>query len=125
MPILIKRVYDPPSERDGTRLLIDRLWPRGLKRDAAALDGWLKDLTPSHDLRRWFHASRDERWPEFRARYRAELDAHGDRLADLAEQGRAGTLTLLTAAREPGRSHAVVLKEVLESLAPLGGVDGW
>ena len=112
--IRIKRVYDPPSADDGTRVLIDRLWPRGLTKDAAALDDWPKEIAPSAELRRWYgHAP--ERWPEFRERYKAELAsavAQLDRLLALCGEGR---VTLVFAARDAERANAVVLKEVLEA----------
>ena len=98
--IRLKRVYDPPSPDDGVRILVDRLWPRGLKREAAAIDLWLKTAAPSDALRRWFgHVP--ERWAEFRERYRAELQANPGATApvrDLAARGKA--LTLLFAAKD-------------------------
>ncbi|HXZ84328.1 MAG TPA: DUF488 family protein, partial [Myxococcota bacterium] len=75
--IRIKRAYDPPERGDGQRLLVERLWPRGMKKDALALDAWLKEVAPSTELRKWF-GHRVERWQEFRRRYRAELAAHSD-----------------------------------------------
>lgn len=114
MPVVrLKRAYDPPSADDGVRVLVDRLWPRGLKRDAAEIDLWLKDVAPSAELRRWFgHDPR--RWPEFRDRYRAELAgnlAALRALRDLIEGSR--PLTLLFAAKDPAHNNAVVLRELL------------
>lgn len=112
--IRLKRVYEAPSAEDGTRVLIDRLWPRGLSKDSAALDDWPKDVAPSNELRRWYgHAP--ERWPEFRARYTAELEQTGEALERLLKLCRQGRVTLLFAARDAERANAVVLKEVLEA----------
>jgi uncharacterized protein YeaO (DUF488 family) len=111
--VRLKRVYDQPESGDGRRLLVDRLWPRGLSRDAARLDGWLKEIAPSDGLRRWFGHD-PARWEEFRDRYRAELGQHASLLEQLRSEGRSGVLTLLYAARDAERNNAVVLKEVLE-----------
>ena len=113
--IRLKRVYDPPEPGDGTRILVDRLWPRGLKKAEAVLDVWSKELAPSAELRRWFGHD-PARWEEFRRRYRQELTARPDELARLAEAARAGPVTLLFAARDETRNNAVVLKEMLEEL---------
>lgn len=121
--VRVRRVYDPPSPDDGTRVLVDRLWPRGLSREEAHIDDWPKDVTPSPELRRWFHGfkgreEREKAFPEFRARYEAELAEDGpvaEALTALRERAKAGPLTLLTAAREPERSHAVVLADELRS----------
>lgn len=113
--VRLKRVYDPPSPEDGVRLLVDRLWPRGLKRDAAKIDLWLKDAAPSAELRRWFGHD-PGRWAEFQERYRAELAAHSEALAalrDLIEQGR--PLTLLFAAKDVEHNNAVALRELVVS----------
>ena len=110
-----KRVYDPPSRDDGYRVLVDRLWPRGLTREKAAIDEWLKGIAPSDDLRRWF--GKDEtKWHEFERRYRAELSAADaqpelDRLRTLAKKGR---VTLLYAKKDEKRNNALALREVLE-----------
>jgi uncharacterized protein YeaO (DUF488 family) len=111
----IKRVYDEPAASDGTRILVDRLWPRGLSKERAALDGWLRDLAPSHDLRHWYHA-KPEQWPQFRERYlhelsRPEAAAALDQLYRLARGSK--PLTLLFASRNDERNNAVVLKDLL------------
>lgn len=111
--IRTKRAYSPAERADGRRVLIDRLWPRGLTRVAAHLDAWEKEVAPSEDLRRWFgHDPR--RFEEFRARYRAELLRHPERLADLVVRAEHGTLTLIYAAKDEAHSNAAVLKELLE-----------
>ena len=111
----IKRVYDPPERGDGERILVDRLWPRGLSRRAAAIDEWMKDLGPSHELRTWFgHDPR--RWSEFRRRYLAELRTRRDTLAALARKATRGPVTLLFGARDPEHNQAVVLKGAIERL---------
>ena len=108
----VKRVHDPPVHGDGWRVLIDRLWPRGLSKKRAALDEWRADLAPSTALRRWFHHD-PARWREFGARYRAELRAHAAGLQALRERARLQRVTLLYAARDPSVNHAVVLQTVL------------
>ena len=108
-----KRAYDPPEPDDGFRVLVDRLWPRGLSKDDAAVDLWAKDAAPSTDLRRWFHADRENRRSEFRERYLAELDASGaaaDLARDLASHD---TVTLLTATADVASSQVPVLVEAL------------
>ncbi len=110
----LKRVYDPPSPDDGLRILVDRLWPRGLTKDAARVDLWVKDIAPSAALRQWFGHD-PARWPEFRKRYRAELAANPQAVATLrgAMKG-AKPVTLLYGAKDEERNNAVVLKEELE-----------
>ena len=114
MPIRIKGVYVRPERTDGRRILVDRLWPRGMSKAVAAVDFWAKDAAPSHELRRWYgHAP--EKWPEFKRRYFAELDANREVVAELfAEMGR-GTVTLLFGSKEMRLNNAVALKEYLES----------
>ena len=111
----IKRVYEAPGAEDGYRVLVDRVWPRGLSRDAAAIDLWLKEVAPSTELRKWFGHD-PERWPEFAARYQGEL-ATAERAAALQrlrEAQRAhGTVTLLYGARDETRNQAAVLAAVL------------
>jgi uncharacterized protein YeaO (DUF488 family) len=115
MPIAVKRIYDGPSPDDGHRVLVDRLWPRGLSKQDARLDRWLKEIAPSTELREWLHADRS-RWEEFKARYLEELGEHLEALGDLAERARTGQVTLLYGSRDTERNHAVVLREVLEGL---------
>jgi uncharacterized protein YeaO (DUF488 family) len=117
MSIEIKRVYEAPSDDDGARVLVDRLWPRGLSKDKAHVDLWLKDAAPSNELRRWFGHD-PERWPEFRERYQAELAADGAALDEIrrleAERGR---VTLCYAAHDEAHNNAVVLRELLSAKA--------
>ncbi|ETK35494.1 DUF488 domain-containing protein [Microbispora sp. ATCC PTA-5024] len=112
--VTVRRVYDPPSPGDGTRVLVDRVWPRGLTKDAAHLDEWLKDVAPSTDLRRWY-GHEPAKYGEFHGRYLAELDEPGRReaLERLRRLQADGQVTLLTATRDAGHSHAAVLAEVL------------
>lgn len=118
MTIAIKRVYEPAKRADGARVLVDRLWPRGLSKDQAAIHEWLRDLAPSNELRKWYHA-RPDHWQDFRQRYLKEL-AQPDReqslrrLYELAHQTK--RLTLLFAARNEALNNAVVLKELLEGI---------
>lgn len=112
--IRIRRIYDTPEPgTDGVRVLVDRLWPRGLAKEAAAVDEWPRDVTPSAELRKWFHAGGSA--GEFRRRYEAEL-AEPDAVAELDRlrgMAAAGPLTLLTAVRDPASSHAAILAELL------------
>jgi uncharacterized protein YeaO (DUF488 family) len=110
--IRIKRVYEAASASDGRRVLIDRLWPRGMSKEHARLDGWEKGVAPSDDLRKWFQ-HKVERWPEFQQRYRAELKEKGSELDTLAAIARSGVLTLLYGAADDQHNNAVVLREVL------------
>ena len=104
----IKRVYEPQTRSDGRRILVDRLWPRGLSKKKAAVDEWMKDIAPSAELRRWFgHDPR--RWPEFKRRYRHELRAHGDLLRDITARASRGPVTLVYGARDEAHNDAVVL----------------
>jgi uncharacterized protein YeaO (DUF488 family) len=109
--VRVKRVYDPPTPEDGVRILVDRLWPRGVKREEAKVDLWLKDIAPSADLRRWFGHD-PARWPGFRDRYRAELAGNPalDELLALVAEGR--QVTLLFAAKDTEHNNAVVLQAV-------------
>jgi len=112
--IKIKRVYDQPESGDGFRILVDRIWPRGLSKGKADVDLWLKEIAPSDELRKWF-GHEPEKWPEFRQRYAAELDAKHDEVAAIREHARKGTVTLLFGARDDQHNNAVVLKEYIES----------
>lgn len=112
--VRIKRAYEPPSDDDGYRVLVDRLWPRGVSREGARLDEWARDLAPSTELRRWF-GHEAGRFEEFRRRYTAELAAHEARLEELRRRARGGTVTLVYGARDTERNGAVVLAEVLRA----------
>src|SRR3990172_1837464 len=111
--IRVKRVYDPPEPGDGARFLVDRLWPRGVKRESLRLDGWLKDAAPSDELRRWFGHD-PARWEGFHRRYSVELDGKPEAWGLLVQAARKGTLTLLYTARDTAHNNAVALKEYLE-----------
>lgn len=121
MDIRIKRVYDPPEESDGVRILVDRLWPRGLARAGAQIDAWEKEVAPSDALRRFFGHDLT-RWEEFQRRYRAELRESPAReaLERLAERARRSRVTLLYAARDPAHNNAVVLSQALEDSVASG-----
>ena len=112
----VKRVYDPPSAQDGARILVDRLWPRGLTKEGAAIDDWIKALAPSNELRKWVHAHFEE-WDEFRARYARELAAPEAQAAMEALRARAnaGRVTLLFSSRDTERNNATVLAELLRA----------
>jgi uncharacterized protein YeaO (DUF488 family) len=111
--IWLRRAYDPPTRNDGWRVLVDRLWPRGVRRDDAHLDDWTKDLAPSDELRTWFGHD-PARWEEFQRRYRAELAAHGDAVDRLVDRTQRGRVTLVFAAHDVERNNAVVLRDVIE-----------
>jgi len=116
--IRIKRIYDEPSSDDGTRVLVDRLWPRGVSKEAARLDVWLRDAAPSHDLRARYHGERKEGdWEEFCRLYAAELDAHPTQVGELLALARRGRLTLLFASRDEEKNNAAALKAYLEGAA--------
>ncbi len=115
--IRLKRAYDPPSPGDGPRVLVDRLWPRGVGKDRLKIDAWLREIAPSAALRRWFGHD-PEKWDEFRRRYRKELAAKRALLDDLARHARGGKLTLVYGARDPEHNQAVVIKEVLQGGPP-------
>ena len=110
--IRIKRAYDPPSADDGLRILIDRLWPRGMPKAKLKLDSWVKHLSPSNALRKWYQHD-PEKFAEFRKRYVAELKAEGEGLAELRAAVKGRTVTLLTATKEIELSHATVLRDLL------------
>jgi uncharacterized protein YeaO (DUF488 family) len=116
MSVRVRRVYDPAEPEDGVRVLVDRLWPRGLAKDAARVDRWPKAVTPSTELRRWYHAGEGS-YEEFADRYEAELaaDEAAEALDGVRELVREGEVTLLTASKTPDRSHAAVLARLLES----------
>lgn len=117
--IKVKRVYEPAADSDGCRVLVDRLWPRGLAKSEAKVDLWLKEVAPSPELRRWF-AHDPGRWEEFRRRYENELRARPEPVERLLSLTREGPLTLLFAARDEAHNNAVVLKDVLSRRATKG-----
>jgi uncharacterized protein YeaO (DUF488 family) len=112
--VQVKRVYDEPDRSDGQRVLVDRLWPRGLRKDTAVLHDWLRDVAPSNDLRRWYGHDA-ARFAEFAVRYQAELadPAHSGAVTRLREYARAGPVTLLTASRDLAHAHTAVLAELI------------
>ncbi len=114
--IRIKRIYESskPSQGDGKRILIDRLWPRGLRKEEVVVDEWIKDLAPSNELRRWFGHD-PAKWQEFKNRYEQELKGKGELLQKLKTQAAAGTITLLYAAKDTEHNNAVVLKDFIGS----------
>jgi uncharacterized protein YeaO (DUF488 family) len=120
--IRIKRTYDAPARGDGRRILVERLWPRGMKKDALDVDAWLKEVAPSPDLRKWF-GHRVGRWGEFRRRYRIELDARPDAWAPILKAEKRGNVTLLFSAHDVLHNGALVLRDyLLDRLAgPPGG----
>ena len=111
--IQLKRVYEKPSRKDGLRVLVDRLWPRGLTKERAAVDLWLKDVAPSTELRKWFGHD-PAKWKEFQIRYRKELKEKADALALLKQKCKVHTLTLVYGARDEEHNEALVLKSVLD-----------
>ncbi|MFQ5991749.1 MAG: DUF488 domain-containing protein [Nitrospiraceae bacterium] len=113
MSIRLKRVYDRPSKQDGCRVLVDRLWPRGLRKEHAKIDLWLKDLAPSAQLRKSFGHDAGK-WREFQTRYRHELGCKPEGVAELSERMRESQLTFVFAAKDRERNNAVVLKQYLE-----------
>jgi uncharacterized protein YeaO (DUF488 family) len=115
--IRIKRVYEAVVPEDGERYLVDRLWPRGIKKEALACAGWLKDAAPSDTLRRWFGHD-PARWAEFRRKYRAELELRPEALQPLREAAERGPVTLLYSARDEAHNQAVVLRELLLETEP-------
>jgi uncharacterized protein YeaO (DUF488 family) len=112
LDVRAKRVYDQAEPGDGYRILMDRLWPRGVSRERAHLDEWARDLPPSTDLRKWFNQG-PERFPEFRKRYREELRAHTDQIDALRARARRGPVTIVYGARDTEHNDAVVIAEVV------------
>jgi uncharacterized protein YeaO (DUF488 family) len=119
--IHVKRTYDPPARGDGRRFLVERLWPRGMKKEALAMDAWMKDVAPSAALRTWF-GHRPERWEQFRRRYWKELDAHPSAWKPLEEAAKRGPVTFLYSARDTEHNGAVALREYL--IPRLSGTSG-
>ena len=113
MDIKVKRVFEKASRDDGIRILVDRLWPRGMSKKDALLDLWLKDVAPSNELRKWFNHE-PEKWEEFKSRYFSELDKKPDLVSKLKKYAGEGTLTLLFSAKETKFNNAIVLKEYLD-----------
>jgi uncharacterized protein YeaO (DUF488 family) len=113
MTIDIKRAYDPPAKGDGRRILVDRVWPRGVAKVDLRIEAWLKDLAPSTGLRKWFGHD-PAKWDEFRKRYASELEQGSAGLEELVEQARAGHITLVFGAKDTAHNNAVALKEQLE-----------
>jgi uncharacterized protein YeaO (DUF488 family) len=111
--IRLERAYDSPGDADGTRFLVERLWPRGVKKASLPLDGWLKEVAPSTELRKWF--SHDPaKWDEFRRRYFAELKAHPEAWKSILEAARHGTVTLIYSSHDTEHNNAVALEEFLK-----------
>jgi uncharacterized protein YeaO (DUF488 family) len=108
----LKRAYEPPAPEDGVRILVDRLWPRGLSKEKAAVDHWMKDIAPSAELRKWFGHD-PERWPEFRRRYREELRRQSALLDQISGLTAGGAVTLVYSAHDEEHNDAVVLREAL------------
>ena len=112
MKIEIKRVYEKPSERDGMRILVDRLWPRGLTKEKAAIDLWLKEIAPTTELRKWF-AHDPKKWIEFKKKYLQELKENKEQISIIKERLKQGPVTLVYAARDEEYNEAQVLEELL------------
>lgn len=113
MHISLKRAYDPPAPGDGFRLLVDRMWPRGVSKDSAKMDSWLKEIAPSVGLRKWFGHD-PKKWDEFRNRYFSELRANEEPLAQVRALVRRGKVTFVYAAKDTLHNNAVALKEFIE-----------
>jgi uncharacterized protein YeaO (DUF488 family) len=113
MSIRLKRAYDAPAANDGYRVLVDRLWPRGVSKEDLEIDLWLKEIAPSDDLRKWFGHD-PEKWEEFKKRYFRELDDQTDQVKQLAEKANQGRVTLVFAAKDEEFNNAVALKEFLQ-----------
>ena len=111
--VRVKRVYDAPGEQDGKRILVDRLWPRGLTKEKAAVDLWLKDIAPSTELRKWFRHD-PAKWTEFQKRYRAEVKKNADSFSVLKREAETGRITLLFGAKDEEHNEALVLRSILD-----------
>ena len=110
--VKLKRAYEPPTADDGTRILIDRLWPRGITKERAAIDQWMKDISPSTELRKWFGHD-PARWDEFRRRYSREVHQHAKLLDQLRSLAREGPITLVYSARDEKHNDAIELRELI------------
>jgi uncharacterized protein YeaO (DUF488 family) len=115
----LKRVYDPASSDDGRRFLMERLWPRGFRKDSLRLDGWLKDVAPSSKLRQWFGHD-PQRWAAFRERYEAELTKNPEALEPILQAARQGTVTLVYSSRDSEHNNAVALRDYVARLRKAG-----
>jgi uncharacterized protein YeaO (DUF488 family) len=113
MEIALKRAYDPPAPGDGRRVLVDRIWPRGIARNDLRIDAWLKELAPSAGLRKWFGHD-PKKWEQFKERYARELEQCPDALAQLLQMAKAGRLTLVFGARDTEHNNAVALRDYLQ-----------
>ena len=113
MMIRIKRVYEAVQEGDGVRILVDRLWPRGISKEKAAIDKWMKEIAPSNKLRKWFNHD-PKKWQQFKEKYQKELESKTDLIEELRTPSKKGTLTFLYAAKDELHNQALVLKEFLE-----------
>jgi len=116
MSIILKRAYEKPAPSDGYRVLVDRIWPRGISKDKAKLDRWIKEVAPSDDLRKWFHEEPVSRWSEFRKRSMADLKRHRDELRTLARRAMNENVTLLYSSSDGKHNNAVVIKQYLKML---------
>ena len=114
MNLLIKRVYDAPSADDGERILVDRLWPRGISKEKARIDYWLKEIAPSTELRKWFNHEH-EKWEEFKQKYFEELNSNPEAVKEILELSGKKTVTILYSAKEERFNNAVALREYLEN----------
>ena len=123
MEIHLKRAYDKPAGSDGQRILVDRLWPRGVSKDEAGIDLWLKDIAPSSALRKWFNHE-PKKWHEFKTRYFRELATHADDLGILSAKARTGRVTLVFAAKNEEFNNAVAIKEYLNKHLQNSGGNG-
>ncbi len=113
MTIKLKRAYEAPAKSDGKRILVERLWPRGVTKEKAALDDWVKEIAPSPELRKWYDHD-PEKWPEFKKRYRKELNANSEEVDRLSEMCKGAAVTFVYAAKDEARNSAVVLKAYIE-----------
>lgn len=116
MSVKLKRVYEEPLESDGTRILVDRLWPRGLTKEKAKVDFWLKEIAPSTELRKWFNHE-PIKWPEFKKRYKAEIINNTDALSVLKKHLSNGKATIVYGAKDEEHNDAVVIKDYLDNMA--------
>ena len=112
--IRVKRIYDPPSPQDGFRILVDRLWPRGLSKEKAKVDLWLREISPSNQLRKWYGHD-PQKWDEFKKRYAREIEGKGEDLDLLVKKAKEGTVTFLFSSKEEKLNNAQALKEFVES----------